>query len=72
MGERGLTQREYDLLKNTKNIKNQLDGARVYIRELTSNRYNVLIENDSGQIITFIKDATKHGLGNLANNYGWY
>ena len=71
IGERGLTQREYDLLKASTNIKHQADGATVYIRQVTSNNHRVLVENTRGQIVTYIKDVTKHGLKNLARNYGW-
>ena len=72
IGGRGLTQREYDLLKSSTNIKHQADGATVYIRQITSNNHRVLVENTGGQIITYIKNVTKHGLKNLAKNYGWY
>ena len=72
IGERGLTQREYNLLKASKNIKTQADGAKVYIRAINSNNHNVLVENDLGKIITFITKVTKHELRNLARNYGWY
>ena len=71
IGERGLTQREYDLLKASTNIKHQADGATVYIRQVTSNNHRVLVENTRGQIVTYIKEVTKHGLKNLARNYGW-
>ena len=71
IGERGLTQREYDLLKASTNIKHQADGATVYIRQVTSNNNRVLVENTRGQIVTYTKDVTKHGLKNLARNYGW-
>jgi len=71
IGERGLTQREYDLLKASTNIKHQAGGATVYIRQVTSNNHRVLVENTRGQIVTYIKDVTKHGLKNLARNYGW-
>lgn len=71
IGERGLTQREYDLLKASTNIKHQADGATVYIRQVTSNNHRVLVENTRGQIVTYTKDVTKHGLKNLARNYGW-
>ena len=72
IGERGLTQHKYDLLKSSTNIKHQADGATVYIRQITSNNHRVLVENPGGQIITYIKNVTKHGLKNLARNYGWY
>lgn len=71
IGERGLTQREYDLLRSSKNIKTQADGAKVFIRAINSNKNNVLVINDTGEIITFIKEVTKHELKNLARNYGW-
>ena len=71
IGERGLTQREYELLKASTNTRTQADGATVYIRAVTSNNHNVLVENDVGEIITFMKNVTKHGLKNLAQNYGW-
>ena len=72
IGERGLTQREYDLLKASTNTRTQADGASVYIRALNSNNHNVLVENEMGEIITFMTKVTKHGLRNLARNYGWY
>ena len=72
IGERGLTQREYDLLKSSTNVKHQADGATVYIRQVTSNNHRVLVENTNGQIITYMKDVTNRGLKNLARNYGWH
>ena len=54
IGERGLTQREYDLLKSSTNIKHQADGATVYIRQVTLNNHRVLVENTRGQIVTHI------------------
>lgn len=69
---RSLTQREYDLIKATKNIKTQAGGAKVYIRAINNNKYNIIVENNAGEIITYIKDVTKHGLKNLAKNYGGY
>jgi hypothetical protein len=71
IGERGLTQHEYELLKASQNVRTQADGATVYIRALNSNNHNVLVENDVGEIITFMTNVTKRGLRNLANNYGW-
>ena len=29
------------------------------------------VRNTRGQIVTYIKDVTKHGLKKLARNYGW-
>ena len=58
-------------LGNCYNIKHQADGATVYIRQVTSNNHRVLVENTRGQIVTYMKDVTKHGLKNLARNYGW-
>ena len=39
IGERGLTQREYELLKSSTNIRTQADGATVYIRAINSNNH---------------------------------
>ena len=69
---RGLTQKEYELIKATKNIKTQSDGAKVYIRTINSNKHNIIIENSKGEVVTFIKNVTKHGLKNLSKNYGWF
>ena len=68
---RGLTQREYELIKASTNVKKQADGAAVYIRAINSNNHNVLIENELGEIITFMTNVTKQGLKNLAKRYGW-
>ena len=46
----------------TMGLESAFGGANVYIRKITSNRHNVLIENIDGEIITYIPNVDKHGL----------
>jgi hypothetical protein len=68
---REISERELDLLRASNNIRYQGDGAKVFIRTINSNRFNILVEGENG-LVTVIKDITKQGLKNLAANYGWY
>ena len=69
--ERGLTEHEYNLIKSTGSVHTQADGATAYVRAINSNKYNVLIENEFGDVVTYIPGITKRELQNIGRNYGW-
>jgi hypothetical protein len=50
----------------------QLDGATVFVRELSNGKFNVVVQNESGQLITNLKSISARSLSNLARNYGWH
>ena len=57
-------------VKNTSNVKTQSDGAKVYIKEISPGKYNVIVEGDRG-IITALKNISKKSLDRLTKNYNW-
>lgn len=68
--ERGFSESDISNTKRTTNVKTQSDGARVYIKEVSSGKYNVIIEGDNG-IITALKNISKKSLDRLTKNYNW-
>ena len=61
-----------DLYLLVHNICKPTAKATTLGRYRINGRNLTLVENNAGEIVTFIKDVTKHGLKNLAKNYGWY
>ena len=53
--ERGFSRSDISNTKRTANIKTQGDGAKVYIKEVSPGKYNVIVEGDRG-IITALKN----------------
>ncbi len=70
MAERGFSEVEILATKTGGFIKTQADGALVYIKEIASGKYNVIVEGEKG-IITGLKNIDIKALNNLAKNYGW-
>lgn len=68
--ERGFSETDISNTKHTTNVKTQSDGARVYIKEVSPGKYNVIIEGDNG-IITALKNISKKSLDRLTKNYDW-
>ena len=68
--ERGFSNKDISNTKNTTNIKKQSDGAKVYIKEISSGKFNIIIEGDKG-IITALKNISKKALDRLMKNYNW-
>lgn len=68
--ERGFSGSDISNTKNTSNIKTQGDGAKVYIKEVSPGKYNVIVEGDRG-IITALKNISKKSLDRLTKNYNW-
>lgn len=48
----------------------QEDGADVFVRRQSANRYDIVIVYDES-IVTVLAGVTKRELRNLARNYGW-
>lgn len=68
--ERGFSESDISDTKNTSNIKSQGDGAKVYIKEVSPGKYNVIIEGENG-IITALKNISQKSLDRLTKNYNW-
>jgi hypothetical protein len=68
--ERGFTASDISLTKSTNIIKTQANGAKVYIKEVSSDRFNVIIEGNKGVVIAS-KNISQKALDRLSNNYGW-
>ena len=68
--ERSFSNSDISNTKNTTNIKIQGDGAKVYIKEVSGGKYNVIVEGDKG-IITALKNISKKALDRLTKNYNW-
>jgi hypothetical protein len=67
-----LSQDEVDYtIQNFTKRYSQPDGASVFVRTVNG-RSNVVIQNESGDVITNMRGLTQRELGNLARNYGWY
>ena len=68
--ERGFSRNDISNTKSTSNVKTQSDGAKVYIKEISPGKYNVIVEGDRG-IITALKNISKKSLDRLTKNYNW-
>lgn len=68
--ERGFTDDEIILMRQTSDIRTQSDGARVYIREMSPGRFNVIVQGERG-VITAFRNIRQGALDRLVKNYGW-
>ena len=68
--ERGFSGNDISNAKSTSNVKTQSDGAKVYIKEVSPGKYNVIVEGDRG-IITALKNISKKSLDRLTKKYNW-
>ena len=68
--ERGFSRNDISNTKSTSNVKTQSDGAKVYIKEISPGKYNVIVEGNRG-IITALKNISKKSLDRLTKNYNW-
>ena len=68
--ERGFSNKDISDTKSTTNIKTQKDGAKVYIKEVSEGKFNVIVEGSSG-IITALKGIGQKALDRLTKNYRW-
>ena len=61
-----------DLIHAPDIVRTQLDNAKVFVKKLGKNKYNIMIYNQHTQeVITVLKSTTKNKLLQLGNNYGW-
>ena len=57
--------------------KTRSRGAGIYpaeadsVKQVGKNKFNVMIENAEGKMVTFMRDKSQVELRNLATNYGW-
>ena len=59
-----------DLKLSPDNIMTQSNGASVYIKNVTDDKFNVIVEGDNG-VVTALKNISQKALDRLSNNYGW-
>jgi hypothetical protein len=52
-------------------VLTQTDGATVYLKEVSSGRFNVIVEGQRG-VVTALKNIPQGAVNRLAQNYGWY
>ena len=51
----------------------QSDGAKVFVSQLATGRFNVVVQStNTGKIITTLAGITTNALNKLAGNYGWH
>ena len=68
--ERGFSDTDISNTKDTANVKHQEDGAKVYIKETSDGKFNVIVEGNRG-IITALKNISQKALNRLMKNYNW-
>ncbi len=59
-----------DLKLSPSKIMTQTDGASVYIKDIGSGKFNVIVESENG-VVTALKNIGKNSLDKLSKNYGW-
>lgn len=71
--ERGFQPEEvFRLIHYPDFLKIQTDGAKVFITQLSANRYNIIILNErKKKLITALKNINLNAIQKLGNNYGW-
>ena len=55
----------------TGKVMTQADGATVFVTDLGSGKFNVVIQNKAGQVITTFQNISQKNLDRLLRNYGW-
>jgi RHS repeat-associated protein len=68
--ERGFSGSDIALTKSGE-VLTQSDGATVYVKEISSGRFNVIVEGQRG-IVTALKNIPQGAVNRLAQNYGWH
>ena len=70
LAERGFSGSDIALTKSG-SVLTQSDGATVYLKEISSGRFNVIVEGQRG-IVTALKNIPQGAVNRLAQNYGWH
>ena len=69
--ERGITEADKARIK-TGTLMTQADGASVYIKGVGRGKFDYMVVNEQGQIVTAYKGVTGERLKELAGKYGWH
>lgn len=59
-----------DVVQHATRTYTQRDGARVFVQEV-GGRFNVVVRNEAGEMITNLKTVSEKALNRLARRYGW-
>jgi hypothetical protein len=59
-----------DVVENASQQFVQKDAANVWVKQI-GDRFNVVVKNTQGNLITNLKTIDQQALDNLAKNYGW-
>jgi RHS repeat-associated protein len=70
LAERGFSGSDIALTKSGE-VLTQSDGATVYVKEIASGRFNVIVEGQRG-VVTALKNIPQGAVNRLAQNYGWH
>jgi RHS repeat-associated protein len=70
LAERGFSGSDIALTKSGE-VLTQSDGATVYVKEVASGRFNVIVEGQRG-VVTALKNIPQGAVNRLAQNYGWH
>lgn len=73
MATRGgvLSIKEIETTKKNGKIISQSDGATVFLHEINPRRFNAVIQNSNGKIITTMSNWSQKSINRIAKNYGW-
>lgn len=71
--ERGFHVKEVeDLVCRPHYVRAQFDGAKVFITNLSSDKYNLLVINEkTEEVVTALRNISFNRVEKLGNNYGW-
>jgi hypothetical protein len=50
----------------------QREGGKIYLQEVEPEKYNVVVENNEGKMITTFRHIRAGALARLTTNYGWH
>jgi RHS repeat-associated protein len=70
LAERDFTGADISLTKSGETLT-QADGATVYLKEVSSGRFNVIVEGQRG-VVTALKNITQGAVDRLSAKYGWH
>ena len=71
--ERGFHVQEVeDLVYRPHYVRTQFDGAKVFITNLSGDKYNLLVINEkTEEVVTALRNISFNRVEKLGNNYGW-
>jgi hypothetical protein len=70
LSEREFTGADISLTKSGETLT-QADGATVYLKEVSSGCFNVIVEGQRG-VVTALKNITQSAVDRLSAKYGWH